>query len=141
MPSLHLNDLDWRRKVVTPETVLDQLKPGMRIFLGTGSAEPRTLAKQLFHKGKANLTDLDIIQLISTGEALTHCSQGGGGKYRMKTFFKGWQVNDAIDNGHIDLIPGTFTDIPGMIENGAIGADVAFIQITTPATGLDANQN
>lgn len=102
MPSLHLTDTDWREKIVTPETILDQIKPGMRIFLGTGSAEPRTLTKYLFQQGKPNLTDLDIIQLISTGEAVSYCSQSANSKYRLKTFFMGWQVNNGIDNGQID---------------------------------------
>ena len=33
----------WMKKVATPEEALSRIQPGMRIFLGTGAAEPRTL--------------------------------------------------------------------------------------------------
>jgi len=43
----------WKDKVVSPEVVLDEIKPGMNIFLGTGVTEPRTLVKQLMASTKA----------------------------------------------------------------------------------------
>ena len=58
-------------KIVSPETVLSHLKPGMSIFLGTGAAEPRTLVKYLMKSKAGNLEDLELIQLVSFGEAIS----------------------------------------------------------------------
>ncbi|MBI5552994.1 MAG: hypothetical protein HY911_15895, partial [Desulfobacterales bacterium] len=38
---------DWQKRVVTPDAALARIEPGMNIFLGTGTAEPRTLVKHL----------------------------------------------------------------------------------------------
>ncbi len=37
----------WRKKLVSAEVVLEKIKPGMGIFLGTGVAEPQFLIKKL----------------------------------------------------------------------------------------------
>ena len=34
---------NWQSAVVSPETVIQKIKPGMSIFLGTAVAEPRTI--------------------------------------------------------------------------------------------------
>ena len=58
-------------KIISPETVLSHLKPGMSIFIGTGAAEPRTLVKYLMKSRAGNLEDLELIQLVSFGEAIS----------------------------------------------------------------------
>ena len=122
---------DWRKKIVTPERVFEKIKPGMSIFIGTGVAEPRTLVKSLMASNAVNLRDLELIQLISLGDAVsiedryTH-------KYRLKTFYSGWVASEAITSGQIDFIPTRFSRIPHLIESGTLDIDIAFIQITPP---------
>ena len=60
----------WRDKIVSPEKALEKIEPGMSIFVGTGAAEPRTLVKYLLFLDKPNLRDLEVIQLISLGDAI-----------------------------------------------------------------------
>jgi hypothetical protein len=43
-------DSQWKKRLVTPEEVLDNIRPGMNIFLGSGSAKPRTLMKCLMRR-------------------------------------------------------------------------------------------
>jgi acyl-CoA hydrolase len=65
------NDLaKWNKEPVPPEEILSRIKPGMSIFLGTGVAEPRTLIKHLMASSLPNLKDLDLIQLLSFGDAI-----------------------------------------------------------------------
>jgi len=122
---------DWKNKVVSPEDVLSKIKPGMSIFLGTGEAEPRTLVKHLISSDQDNLCDLELIQLVSLGSTIP-INEYYPQKYRLKTFFPGWVVSEAIDAGRVDLIPSCFSRIPQLIESGGIQIDVAFIQITPP---------
>ena len=121
----------WKDRIVTPDEVLKRLKPGMSIFLGTGVAEPRTLVKSLMASEARNLQDLELIQLVSLGDA-TSIEEKYAGKFRLKTFFPGWVASEAITAGRVDLIPTRFSRIPRLIESGAIKIDVAFIQITPP---------
>ncbi len=118
-------------KSVTPEKVLELIEPGMSVFVGTGAAEPRTLVKHLMASDADNLQDLTLIQLVSLGDAVS-LEELQTQKYRLKTFFSGWVVSDAITAGRVDLIPSRFSRIPRLIDSGQIPIDVAFVQITPP---------
>ena len=119
------------RLTEAPEYILRQIKPGMRIFLGTGVAEPRTFVKHLMASKAGNLQDLELIQLISFNEALS-LKQLRGQKYRLKTFFAGWVVKEAIAAGEVDLIPSRFARLPLHFTSGRISIDMAVLQITPP---------
>ena len=121
----------WKDRIVSPETVIEKIKPGMSIFLGTGAAEPRTLVKKLMSSNSANLQDLELIQIVSFGDAIS-LKKLRRYKYRLKTFFSGWVADEAITEGQVDLIPSRFAWIPKLIESGQISINVAFIQITPP---------
>ena len=125
------DSLSWEKKLVGPDRVLDLIKPGMRIFLSTGAAEPRTLIKHLLAARKNNLSDLELIQLISLGEAIS-IDERYYRKYRLKTFFAGWVASEAITAGRVDLIPCRLSHLPRMIMSRAIQVDAAFVQITPP---------
>lgn len=122
---------DWEKKIVTPDQVLEKIKPGMSIFLGTGPAEPRTLIKALTTSEAYNLQDLELIQLVSVGDAISQ-EELRHQRYRLKTFFSGWIASDAITSGKVDLIPARFEQIPDLMESRRIPIDVAFVQITPP---------
>ena len=121
----------WQDRIVTPQQILEKIEPGMSIFLGTGMAEPRTLVKHLMASNQINLQDLELIQLVSLGDAVA-IDERYAKKFRLKTFFSGWIAGDAISEGRVDLIPSRFSRIPWLFKTGAIHIDVAFIQIAPP---------
>lgn len=121
----------WRDRVLPPEKVLQRLEPGMTIFIGTGVAEPRTLVQHLMAAEDGNLQDLELIQLVSLGDAIGVKSLQSQ-KFRLKTFFSGWVASDAITAGRVDLIPSRFSRIPQLIGTGRIGVDVVFLQVSPP---------
>ncbi|PKN67659.1 MAG: GNAT family N-acetyltransferase [Deltaproteobacteria bacterium HGW-Deltaproteobacteria-12] len=123
---------DWKQKIVEPPVALSGIKPGMRIFLGTGVSEPRTLVKHLLSSQMANLSDLELIQIISLGDVITLSTSQNKRKFRLKTFFSGWLASEAITAGIVDMIPCPFSSIPMLVASGAINIDAAFIQISPP---------
>ncbi len=121
----------WKSAVVSPERVIGKIKPGMSIFVGTAGAEPRTMVRHLITVDDKNLEDLELIQLVSFGDAVslqTLQSQ----KFRLTTFFSGWVANEAIEAGRVDLIPSRFVKIPQLIASRLSPVDVAIVQITPP---------
>lgn len=122
----------WSGKLVLPEAVLEKIEPGMSIFLSTGVAEPRTLVRSLMGSSLSNLNDLELLQLVSLGDAVTSHGTSPAGRFRLKTFFSGWMAGDAITSGSVDLIPSRISRIPRLVESGAIRVDAAFVQITPP---------
>ena len=124
----------WEDKIVSPEEVISKIKPGMSIFLGTGVAEPRTLIKHLMASNAGNLRDIELVQLISLGEAIP-IDESYSQEYRLKTFFSGWVASEAITAGRIDLIPCRVSRTPELFKLGIIRIDAAFVQITPPDKG------
>ncbi|MHB8829473.1 MAG: GNAT family N-acetyltransferase [Syntrophales bacterium] len=125
-------DSGWENMVVSPDVVLSHIEPGMSIFLGTGVAEPRTLVKRLKESDIYNLTDLELVQIVSLGDVISLIETPRAYKYRLKTFFAGWLASKAILSGAVDMIPCRFSQIPSLVESGAIRIDAAFVQITPP---------
>ncbi len=128
----------WESRVMSPEQALAGIEPGMRVFIGTGCAEPRALVRQIMSSSQGNLQDLELVQIISLGDAISlktlHFQ-----KFRLKTFFAGWLAGDAIASGQVDLIPCRFSRIPRLFESGAIPIDAAFVQITPPDEAGDSS--
>jgi acyl-CoA hydrolase/GNAT superfamily N-acetyltransferase len=129
MAKISLND--WQSTVVTPETVIKKIRPGMSIFLGTAVAEPRTMVRHLMTSDARNLEDLELIQLVSFGDAVSLQTLQTR-NFRLKTFFHGWVADEAIEEGLVDLIPSRFVKIPQRIESLLRPIDVAIVQVTPP---------
>lgn len=123
--------LPVEKRFVSPELIMAEIEPGMSIFVGTGVGEPRTLVKYLMSSEAVNLKDLELIQLVSLGDAISLKALDSN-RYRLKTFFSGWVASEAIITGRVDLIPSRFSGIPDLIESGQIPVDTAFVQITPP---------
>lgn len=123
--------MSWRDNVVTPDEVLERIRPGTSIFLSTGGAEPRTLVKRLMESETPNLEDLELIQLVSFGDAIS-VEELNSRKFRLKTFYSGGIAGEAITAGTVDLIPSRFSLIPRLLERQMVPIDVAFIKVTPP---------
>jgi acyl-CoA hydrolase/GNAT superfamily N-acetyltransferase len=127
----NINPENWESAVVDPDAVIEKIRPGMSIFLGTAMAEPRTMVRHLMTSTAGNLEDLELIQLVSFGDAVSHRTLQSQ-NFRLKTFFSGWVAEEAIEQGLVDLIPARFVKIPQLIEFLHRPIDVAIIQITPP---------
>ncbi|MFK5954019.1 MAG: acetyl-CoA hydrolase/transferase C-terminal domain-containing protein [Desulfobacterium sp.] len=125
------DNLKWKRKVVSPEKALERITPGMTIFIGTGVSEPRTLFRCLKQSKAANILDLDVFQLVSLGDAIS-IKKEHSSRYRLKTFFSGWDADEAITKGLADFIPSRYYQIPELFRSKQINIDTVFVQITPP---------
>ena len=116
---------------MTAGEVLQYIKPGMNIFIGSGMAEPRTLVRELIESGLADANDLEVIQL-STHSDFISLKDLDYRRYRLKTFFSTWVSSEAVVAGSVDLIPARISQLPRIIKSNRIPIDIAFIQITPP---------
>lgn len=121
----------WKDHVSPPDKVLEKIKPGMRIFIGTGVSEPLTLVRHLKESDAGNLLDLELFQLVGLGDAIKVTAQDSN-KYRLKTFFSGWEASDSVSQGFADFVPSRYYQIPSVFKSGQIPIDVAFVQVTPP---------
>jgi acyl-CoA hydrolase/RimJ/RimL family protein N-acetyltransferase len=123
--------MDWQKRLVPADAVLERLRPGMSVFLSTGTAEPRTLVKHLMAAHSAKLQDLELIQIVSFADAIS-LKNLQSHKFRLKTFFSGWVADEAIAAGHVDLIPCNLYRIHELMEKRKVRVDAVFVQITPP---------
>jgi acyl-CoA hydrolase/GNAT superfamily N-acetyltransferase len=123
--------MGWEKNLVEPAQVIHLMRPGMRVFVGTGVSEPQTLVQHLMASSCNKLVDLELIQLASFAEAVV-LDNLQAQKFRLKTFFSGWVAQEAIAAGQVDLIPSRLSQIPRLMETGKIAVDAAFVQITPP---------
>jgi acyl-CoA hydrolase len=122
---------DFKSKYKTCEEILDLIKPGNRIFLSSGPAIPACTVTELVKSKKANLQDLELIQLITLGNYLS-ANTGGPSKFRLKTFNVGESISKAISEGNVDFIPANLLEIPDLLSTGAVGMDIAVVQASPP---------
>ncbi|MCG6908625.1 MAG: GNAT family N-acetyltransferase [Deltaproteobacteria bacterium] len=121
----------WESFLIKPEQILQKLKPGMSIFMGSGVAEPRTTMRHIMSSNSRKLEDIEIVQLLSFGDAISPQALNSK-KFRLKTFYSGWMAEAAISKGQIDFIPSRFVRIPYLIKEGLVNIDAAIIQVTPP---------
>ncbi|MBG0780187.1 MAG: GNAT family N-acetyltransferase, partial [Desulfotignum balticum] len=126
------NHFSWDERLISPRNVLNHIKPGMTIFIGTGPAAPRTLIKTLLDVDSHNIRDLELVQLAVLGDTVLSVDRLNAPNHRLTTFFSGYVAWDTISSGQVDLIPAFYSEIPRVIKSGKLDIDVAMIQITPP---------
>jgi len=127
-------DPDWKEKyktmVATPEEAVARIRPGQRIFIGTGCAEPLQLVSAL-SKRAFELPDTEIIHLLTFGEA-PYAHKEMTQFFRVNSFFIAENVRGIIQEGLGDYTPIHLSDVPRLFNSGQLPLDAALIQVTPP---------
>lgn len=127
-------DHDWEAKygemVATAEEAVMRIKPGQRVFVGTGCAQPQKLVRALAARSR-DLADTEIVHLLTMGDApyatreLSEC-------FRVNSFFIAENVRGLIQEGLGFYTPIFLSDIPRLFTRGQLPLDVALVQVTPP---------
>lgn len=124
----------WREKysatVLNSTQAVAKIKPGQRIFIGTGVAEPLELVRALT-KRAYELPDSEIVHLLTFGEA-PYAHKELTQYFRINSFFIAENVRDIIQEGLGDYTPIHLSDIPRLFDSGQLPLDAALIQVTPP---------
>jgi acyl-CoA hydrolase/RimJ/RimL family protein N-acetyltransferase len=127
-------DPEWKEKykaqIATATEAVATIKPGNRIFIGTGCAEPLELVEALT-KRAYDLADTEIVHLLTFGEA-PYAHKELTQYFRINSFFIAENVRDIIQEGLGDYTPIHLSDIPRLFNSGQLPLDVALIQVTPP---------
>src|SRR5918997_2599699 len=117
-------------KFMSAEQALAAIRPGSRIFLGTGCAAPQGLLAKLegMVPGPA---DLEFVSFITTS-----CLPAEGGvtttRYRHRTFFVGSDVRGLSGSDRLDYVPICLEVVPELLATGRLPIDVALLQVSSP---------
>ncbi len=117
-------------KISTAADAIRLIRPGRRILIGSGAAEPLSLVEAL--AGDANhLADNEIVHLLTLGPA-PYVRPEFASRFRHSAFFIGANVRQAVQEGRADFIPVFLSEIPELIHTRRIRIDVALIQTSLP---------
>jgi acyl-CoA hydrolase/N-acetylglutamate synthase-like GNAT family acetyltransferase len=118
---------DSPAKHVDARKALAAIRPGSRIYLGTGCAAPRHLiaALESLEPGPA---DLEFVSFLATlASPATQAS-----RYRHRSFFVGSDIRDLQASGRLDYVPISLEEVPALLANGRLPIDVALLQVSPP---------
>ena len=127
-------DPDWQQKyadvLATPEEAAARIRPGQRVFVGTGCAQPQQLVRALAARSR-ELTDTEIVHLLTIGDA-PYAERELAEHFRVNSFFIAENVRGIIQEGLGDYTPIFLSDIPRLFSSGRLPLDAALIQVTPP---------
>src|SRR6202162_5765335 len=123
-------EIEYKKKLRTPEEALRCVQSGMRVYIQPGCAEPETLVEALMQRGP-HVEDVEIVHMMTMGTA-PYVSPEMAGHFRHNAVFIGANVRDAINDGRADYTPIYLSEIEELFENGAMPIDVALIEVSPP---------
>ena len=127
-------DSAWKEKysaqVLSATDAVKQIRPGQRIFIGTGTGEPLELVSAL-SKRATELPDTEIVHLLTFGDA-PYAHREMAQYFRVNSFFIAENVRDIIQEGLGDYTPVFLSDIPRLFDSGQLPLDVALIHVSPP---------
>lgn len=121
---------EYSEIVVTAAKAVSEIKPGDRVFLGTGCATPLELINALVARAR-ELTDIEIVQLLTRGDA-PYATRELANCFPVNSFFISHNVRKIIQEGFGDYTPIFLSDIPRLFTSGRLPLDVALIHTTPP---------
>ncbi len=122
--------IDYRKKLRTPDEALRCVQSGMRVYIQPGCAEPETLVEALIRRAPA-VQDVEIVHMMTLGCA-PYVAPEMAGHFRHNAVFIGANVREAINDGRADYTPIYLSEIEELFENGEMPLDVALLELSPP---------
>ena len=126
---MNLNEI-CPEKIVDSRTAISKIKPGSRVFIGSGCGEPQHLIRTMLED--KSMQDIMIYQMLSFTLAKYLDDPDYLRRFSLKLFFISREMRKAAFEGKIDYIPAYLSQIPSLFFSKRIGLDVAMIQVSPP---------
>jgi acyl-CoA hydrolase/RimJ/RimL family protein N-acetyltransferase len=122
--------VEYQHKLRDPKSALRNIRPGERIFIGSGCAVPSRLIQGM-EKIANRLADTEIMHILTVGDT-PYTNKQFCNNFRCNSFFIGKNTRAAIAEGRADYTPVFLSDLPHLFKNSSIPIDIALIQVTPP---------
>jgi len=116
-------------RIATAAAAVELVKPGEHVFLGTGCATPLSLVAALEAR-RPSPPDVELFHFLTSG--LAEAGAPYETRFRHRAFFVGSDMSPLVRSGAAEYVPISLVQIPELIANGRIRADVAMVQVTPP---------
>jgi acyl-CoA hydrolase/GNAT superfamily N-acetyltransferase len=121
--------------------IFENIRPGDRIFIGTGCGEPQYLVRALLNyisEAPKAFLDAELVNIVTLGVA-PYTDERFRENFRLNSFFIGDSTRGAVNRARADYTPIFLSAVPDLIRSGRIPLDVALIQTTPPDSKGEMN--
>lgn len=131
-----LNELkkNYPAKFGSSDMIFGNIRPGDRIFIGTGCGEPQYLVNTLIRYVQSHpkaFFDAEVLQVWNLGLS-PYSFEKLKDNFRYNSFFIGQNARDAVNRGAADYTPISLSAVPNLFRKKLIPIDVAIIQTSLP---------
>lgn len=124
----------YPEKFAPEERVFSLIRPGDRIFIGTGCGEPQYLVSALIKYVEAHpkaFFDAEVIHVWTLGVA-PYADERFKENFRHNSFFIGESTRAAVNRGDADYTPIFLSAVPELFRRKMVPVDVALVQVSPP---------
>jgi len=122
--------VQYQNMLRTPEEVAALVRPGSRIFIGSGAGEPQTIIRALNERLRYT-EDTEILHVLTLGLS-PYETEPFARNVRYNAVFIGPNIREAVQQGRGDYIPIFFSEMPKLITSGRMKLDFALISVSPP---------
>ena len=117
---VELQPYDWEKLI----------RPGSRVFLGSGAGCPQALVRSLI-AAAPGLKDIELVHVHTAGP-MPWLDRALADTFTVNTFVHSPSVAEAVGEGRADYTPCFLSEIPGLFLDGILPLDAALIQVSPP---------
>ena len=117
-------------KKLTPDAWGKIVKPGSRVFIGSGAGVPFAVVESMLD-ASGDFRDVELTHIHTIGE-VPWVAKKYDGSLRTNTFFLTPSIQKAVAEGRADYTPCPLSDVPTLFGGHLLPVDVALIQVSPP---------
>jgi acyl-CoA hydrolase len=121
---------DYKKKLVSAEEAVSEVKIGDRVYISGNAATPYVLMKALAAQ-KDVLKDVELVHVLLLGDDPLSKPEMEG-HFRHNSLFVGPADRKAINEGRADYVPIFLHQIPLLFYSGQMPLDVALLHVSPP---------
>ena len=116
--------------VVSADQAVELISSGDRVYIHEAAMAPTELLEALARRAP-ELTGVETISIHTEGPA-PYVAPEMAGHIRHNALFIGANVREAVNDGRADYTPVFLSNIPRLVASGALGLNVALLQVSPP---------
>ena len=120
----------YRRRVTTAGEAVKAIRSHDHVWVHPGCSNPEELVRAMVGRA-GELEGVEVSHLLTFGCA-DYVDPRYAKSFRHRSLFTGANVRQAVNEGRADFVPAHLSEIPRLIDSGALPVDVALIQVSPP---------
>lgn len=124
---------NYVQKKNTAKKVLENIKPGQRVFIGSSCGEPQHLVQEL-SLISSRFTDLEIVRLLSieSGPLTLIANRSHSQQFNIRSFYLGSSSLNLMQKSKRFTTPINLSQIPHLFKSKMMPLNAALIQASPP---------